>query len=693
VRPLFEKRTTFRLIGEARTLDKTAAVAAGVDYDALLRNVPNGDDYLVLLVRAVSAGEYWGPNVNHDYFEEAELIRAHETFLTAHVFKNHENKDVAKAIGPVFSAVYDTNGHCVILALGVDRAQAPEIVRGIERGYITDVSMGCKVSHVKCSCCGTIAYKPDQRCEHLNTMKGQIVEGKLVYEINYGVVFHDISIVLNGADKTAKLIPVSMRKTASAQSIARDALFDSGLERLAASRKDASFDKELELSVKTAPVEEAALRVHYADVEDRVGNGVLNRAVNRKALPDDLLDTVKDRLSTAFGGGSPDQNLPTTCVVLHTSGGLLSPRELHRIVGVPSMCGGLFRSPDDAFRRWFAFDRSRADRELGSDACDSLECARHLMPYSIRPDWADMVPSLPLFLPDAIRWALSPIFEFLRSSGTASWADNAPNWRDGIDGGTYGVYVATMPAAEQGLPKEQTKDKDKPTDAKEAAGYSLPLRLAAVPVIYAASAAARKREELGTPLGPVERALAYNPGLVSILNVTGGGAAVNAVKKGLSRIPVRLRGSLNRARAWSGGSSWADAAKRVSKETGELLDDVVASIPVDPKDVYFKERYAELVRTDVDKVASSLAADGLSGDAMGRWLGEYGAKVARMLPDVVFQLVTRKDPVKAVAGIPMLLADLAAFKYVVDKLPKPKEPGPEQAGQITQPGRSVPVMR
>lgn len=200
----FNKFTTFKVEkDDVELLDgnllKTAAMKLpeGFTYDP---------DYLYLKVKAVSAGEFWGDNKNNDYFPEAELIKHHKTFLAAHTFKNHENKKIENAIGDVLSAEWSDKMKCVYLVIRIDRRVAPTIVRGYEKGFMTDVSMGCRVDHVLCSYCGQKAKTRFDYCDHLKTMKGKIMDnGKKVCEINIGPKFHDISAVLNGAERTAKV--------------------------------------------------------------------------------------------------------------------------------------------------------------------------------------------------------------------------------------------------------------------------------------------------------------------------------------------------------------------------------------------------------------------------------------------------------------------------------------------------------
>lgn len=203
----FNKRTNISFnIDDIEILEgdllKTAALKLpeGFTYDP---------DYLYLKVKAVSAGEYWGSNKNDDYFPEIELINNYKTFLSAHTFKNHDNKKIESAIGDVLDAEWNDKMKSIYLIIRIDKRIAPSVVRGFEKGFMSDVSMGCRVNHVICSYCGKKAKTSFDYCEHLKYSKGKIMEnGKKVYEINIGPKFHDISAVLNGAERTAKAVNI-----------------------------------------------------------------------------------------------------------------------------------------------------------------------------------------------------------------------------------------------------------------------------------------------------------------------------------------------------------------------------------------------------------------------------------------------------------------------------------------------------
>ena len=200
----FEKTTIFTIgKDDYEVIDSELIKTAAFK---LPENILYDPDFLYMWLKAVSAGESWGSNKNSDWFPRHELENHYQTFLTAHVFKNHENKDIKNAIGDVLDSKWDKFMDCVKLLVRVDNKIAPSIVRGFQKGYMTDVSMGCRVEYSICSICGNKAKTPKEYCEHVRFERGKIYDdGRKVYEINIGPKFHDISAVLNGAEKTAKV--------------------------------------------------------------------------------------------------------------------------------------------------------------------------------------------------------------------------------------------------------------------------------------------------------------------------------------------------------------------------------------------------------------------------------------------------------------------------------------------------------
>jgi hypothetical protein len=179
------------------------------------------------------------PNTNGDMFrwgakgndEEPELLRmikeqavgksvtdktgkyVYQTFIGKGNYKDHNNSKVVDAVGIILDAVPNHTVKGIELLLAVDKTKDPMLVRGIDSGYITDVSMGCRVSYSICSVCSNVAHNEMEYCAHIKSWKGQAYSGPetgwknaSVYEDNRGVEFIEESWVSTGADVKAKHI-------------------------------------------------------------------------------------------------------------------------------------------------------------------------------------------------------------------------------------------------------------------------------------------------------------------------------------------------------------------------------------------------------------------------------------------------------------------------------------------------------
>src|SRR5690242_4510813 len=105
------------LFGSAGVFEKTAGAAPFSDWETgeelrkFIRTLTAEDrkKYVYVLVNALGAGEYFGPNINADYFPWEALAHkgddyGYRTFYNAHAFQHHANKDPARAFGvPVVS--------------------------------------------------------------------------------------------------------------------------------------------------------------------------------------------------------------------------------------------------------------------------------------------------------------------------------------------------------------------------------------------------------------------------------------------------------------------------------------------------------------------------------------------------------------------------------------------------------------
>lgn len=159
-------------------------------------------------VIGMTAGEYYGPNRNGDWFSEENLKKYHDTFRTnANVFLHHVNKDPEKRVGKVIFSWYNDIMHRVELICEVDKARAlaAKTLQSIKNGEQLFVSMGCRVEQDICSICGNKAKTRAQYCNCLKfNMKGILDDGRQAYAINPAPLkFFDISFVNRPADPTA----------------------------------------------------------------------------------------------------------------------------------------------------------------------------------------------------------------------------------------------------------------------------------------------------------------------------------------------------------------------------------------------------------------------------------------------------------------------------------------------------------
>jgi len=189
-------------------LEKVASAFSDELREALDAIKPDSSKTYVL-VNAMSAGEYYGPNRNGDYFPEDVLLQYHKTFETlANVFKHHQNKLDDVSLGKVVFAYYNPVMHRVELILELDNERAKDIIHRIANKENVAVSMGCRVPYDVCSICGNKAKKIHEYCDHLQ--RAHILttypDGRRSYMINTQPKFFDISFVTIPADETAGVI-------------------------------------------------------------------------------------------------------------------------------------------------------------------------------------------------------------------------------------------------------------------------------------------------------------------------------------------------------------------------------------------------------------------------------------------------------------------------------------------------------
>jgi len=144
-------------------------------------------------------------NQNGDAFSEPELLKGYKTFIGKGLFVNHSSDNAESIRGMVIDARWVPKGKYVEVLVAIDKIAHPDLTRQIEAGYQRDVSMGTQVEYSICSLCGNKAVVEADYCEHVKGFKGKRLQGKLVFENNYGLSFIELSIVSVGADAEAKI--------------------------------------------------------------------------------------------------------------------------------------------------------------------------------------------------------------------------------------------------------------------------------------------------------------------------------------------------------------------------------------------------------------------------------------------------------------------------------------------------------
>lgn len=166
------------------------------------------DKYLYLRCRAITADK---PNQNGDYFPLEEIEKSYHTFIGKGFYKDHQTESVDLIKGKILSArIVKYGDNYVETLVAVDRKKDPEFVRQLDNNIINSVSMGCMVENGTCSVCGNTAYHPKELCSHMNPdlksyCKGSRNEKGIIYEINRGIVFAELSGVSIPADPQANI--------------------------------------------------------------------------------------------------------------------------------------------------------------------------------------------------------------------------------------------------------------------------------------------------------------------------------------------------------------------------------------------------------------------------------------------------------------------------------------------------------
>lgn len=307
-----------------------------------------------LLIDAMGAGEFYGSNVNGDYFPEVALSHkgkdyGYETFMHyAYPYKHHVNKDPARAYGErVTLAAYDPNMHRVLLIVIVDDSKCQDILTDLANGRYWDVSMGCKVPWDQCSICKNKAKNRAQYCPHLRYQMNKILQdGRRVFAYNWLPKFFDISFVTIGAEKASHVlqkVAFAMRDntTSSAE------LGETYYAKLSAAEKSAVQKKRAEIEKDVPSQPPANIQGATSEDKQKLQSFMINAGKvksDEPSIPNSTLDTVSQ---------APLEQICSTLGILGID---LRPHEFQRIVLVKQ---GARKLADALERHRLVFDEYR----------------------------------------------------------------------------------------------------------------------------------------------------------------------------------------------------------------------------------------------------------------------------------------------------------------------------------------------
>ena len=191
---------------DAQFFEKTAEYSE--ELQLAIERLEKKVDHVYVLVNALSAGEYFGPNRNGDYFPEKELVKHHKTYEElGFQYQRHDNKDPKRSFGKVVFAWYNPQMRRVEIIVELPAQKNREVINKINAGQYPKTSMGCRVPYDVCSICGNKAKTRSQYCNHLKIYMGRLWnDGKRVYAINVNPKFFDNSWVDRPAEATAGVL-------------------------------------------------------------------------------------------------------------------------------------------------------------------------------------------------------------------------------------------------------------------------------------------------------------------------------------------------------------------------------------------------------------------------------------------------------------------------------------------------------
>lgn len=137
-------------------------------------------------------------NANGDIFPEAELIKAHKSWVGKPLCKDHKSESVDGIRGIIVDTHYDPKFKRVHALFALDKKNYGDLARKVETGYANCVSMGTAVGRSVCTECANVAATEREYC--------RCIKSRANYgEINLDLSPIELSLVVNGADGLAKV--------------------------------------------------------------------------------------------------------------------------------------------------------------------------------------------------------------------------------------------------------------------------------------------------------------------------------------------------------------------------------------------------------------------------------------------------------------------------------------------------------
>lgn len=156
---------------------------------------PHSHNYLYVISEAIHSFETHKWNNNYDAFERVELLKGYPTFVTAGVYRDHDNDDSTKAIGICLDAWPYNDAEYVDVLMALSRRKSPEECKMIESKELTETSMGVVVGEAICSICGNIARDESEFCPHIVEGKGRQLGDEIVFEYNRDLNFFENTLI------------------------------------------------------------------------------------------------------------------------------------------------------------------------------------------------------------------------------------------------------------------------------------------------------------------------------------------------------------------------------------------------------------------------------------------------------------------------------------------------------------------